>query len=191
MTLDLTVTISDIIAITALIIAGLSSFFAIIQWRNSVAIKRAEYINDLTEKIRSDVDIRNVIYMIDYGTDWYSPDFHGSGELERKVDKTLSYFSYIVYLREGKIISKREFRFFLYEIERLLVNGNIRDYLYNLYHFSNRAGTPCTFTYLIEYGRKYYPNLFDTDFFDSKICERNSKDNPARNGMIYHKNLNF
>ena len=34
---------------------------------------------------------------MDYNDEvWYTADFHGSGDFERKVDKTLSYFSYIL-----------------------------------------------------------------------------------------------
>ena len=80
--------------------------------------------------------------MFDYDEDWYSKKFHLSGDLERKVDKTLSYFSYICYLKDRGIITKKELCFFQYQLERILKNQQVQDYLYNLYHFSNKKGVP-------------------------------------------------
>ena len=86
--------------------------FGYYQWQKSIKIKRGEYLNELTEKIRTDPDISEVVYILDYNQKWYDDSFHESGELERKVDKTLSYFSYICYLFENKLITKNEFAFF-------------------------------------------------------------------------------
>ena len=118
--------------------------------------------------------------MFDYDKKWYSRQFHESGELELKVDKTLSYFSYICYLKRQKIISNKEFDFFKYEIERILMNQQVQDYFYNLYHFSNELGTPFTFKYLFEYGKKR--KMFDDNFYDKNAYEKDDK---------YHHNLNF
>lgn len=103
--------ISDIISIISLILVMAGGIFGYYQWRKSILLGRAEYINELTEKIRTDKYIKDVIYMFDYNYKWYTEQFHGSGKLELKVDKTLSYFSYICYLREQKIISDKEFNF--------------------------------------------------------------------------------
>lgn len=146
--------ISDIISIISLILVMAGGIFGYYQWRKSILLGRAEYINELTEKIRTDKYIKDVIYMFDYNYKWYTEQFHGSGKLELKVDKTLSYFSYICYLREQKIISDKEFNFFKYEINRILRNSQVQDYFYNLYHFSNKNNTPITFLYLFKYGEK-------------------------------------
>ena len=74
-------------------------------------VKRSGYINDLIEKIRTDEYIKDVVYMFDYNKKWYSESFQQSGELELKVDKTLSYFSYICNLKRQKIITDKEFDF--------------------------------------------------------------------------------
>ena len=87
--------ISDIISIISLILVMAGGIFGYYQWRKSILLRRAEYINELTEKIRTDKYIKDVIYMFDYNYEWYTEQFHGSGKLELKVDKTLSYFSYI------------------------------------------------------------------------------------------------
>lgn len=44
--------------------------------------------------------------------------------------------------------------FLNYEVERILMNQQVQDYFYNLYHFSKKFKTPLTFKYLFEYGKK-------------------------------------
>ncbi len=165
MIFDKTIYVSDIISIASLFFAVVGGIFAYIQWKESVRNKRADYINDLTEKIRTDEDIREIIYMLEYDEFVYDETFHGSGETERKIDKTLSHFSYICYLQKTNQITKVEFGFFKYEIERIITNPQIEEYLFNLYHFANKTSTPITFKYLFEYGKKH--NLFDEEFFNS------------------------
>ncbi len=92
------ITVSDIISIFSLIVVIIGGVFTYIQWKNNVSLNRANYINELTEKIRTDESIKDTVYLLDYGKKWYSREFHGDKEIEPKVDKTLSYFSYICYL---------------------------------------------------------------------------------------------
>lgn len=172
--------ISDIISIISLILVMAGGIFGYYQWRKSILLRRAEYINELTEKIRTDKYIKDVIYMFDYNYEWYTEQFHGSGKFELKVDKTLSYFSYICYLREQKIISDKEFNFFKYEINRILRNSQVQDYFYNLYHFSNKNNTPITFLYLFKYGEKI--KIFDEIFYDKNSYLYLSQ---------YHRYINF
>lgn len=166
-----------IISLIMVIVGGIFGYY---QWRKNILLRRAEYINELTEKIRTDKYIKDVIYMFDYNYKWYSEQFHGSGKLELKVDKTLSYFSYICYLREQKIISDKEFNFFKYEINRILMNSQVQDYFYNLYHFSNKNNTPITFLYLFRYGEKI--KIFDEKFYDENSYLYSSQ---------YHRYINF
>ena len=44
--------------------------FGYYQWRKNILLRRAEYINELTEKIRTDKYIKDVIYMFDYNYKW-------------------------------------------------------------------------------------------------------------------------
>ena len=174
------ITISDVTSTVSIILVILGGIFGYYQWRKSVLLKRAGYINDLIEKIRTDEYIKDVVYMFDYNKKWYYESFHQSGELELKVDKTLSYFSYICYLKRQKIITDKEFDFFKYEVERILMNQQVQDYFYNLYHFSKKFKTPITFKYLFEYGEK--GKMFDDDFYDKSAYEKSKK---------YHRYLNF
>lgn len=174
------ITISDITSIISIILLIIGGIFGYYQWEKNIKLKRAEYINELTEKIRTDKYIKDVIYIFEYDIEWYSKKFHGSGELELKVDKTLSYFSYICYLMKQRIISQKEFNFFKYEIDRILTNDQVQDYLYNIYHFSNKNNTPLTFLYLFEYGKN--TGKFDKNFYDKTSYQRCTQ---------YHHYINF
>lgn len=166
MELNNTLTIGDIISAISIFLVVIGGFFALFQWKKSVKIQRAGYINELIEKIRTDVDIKEIVYIFDYNHPWYSPDFHDGGKFEIKMDKTLSYFSYICYLFESHLISKKEFKFFKYEIDRILNNKQTQNYFYNLFHFANKNNAPITFEYLFKYGKKN--KKFDTDFYNPK-----------------------
>lgn len=52
----------------------------------------------------------------------------------------------------------------MHQIERLLVNRNARDYLYNLYTFPIVLRFHALLLICIEYGRNHYPYYFDADF---------------------------
>lgn len=157
--------VSDIISFLSMVFVIIGGRFGYHQWKKSVKIKRAEYLNELTEKIRTDDDISEMIYILDYDQLWYKDSFHQSGEFERKMDKTLSYFSYICYLFDNDLIEKSEFNFFKYEIDRILMNHSTINYFYNLYHFSQKCSAPITFKFLFEYGEK--EKIYDKDFYDS------------------------
>lgn len=163
------------------VIAIIGGLFVFYQWQHNNRLKKADYINELTEKIRTDEMIKETIYMFDYDEDWYSKEFHLSGDLERKVDKTLSYFSYICYLKDRGIITKKELCFFQYQLERILKNQQVQDYLYNLYHFSNKNGVPMTFKYLFEYGEK--EKLFSKEMYDKESYKDESN--------YFHQYINF
>ena len=172
--------LSDIISIISLLLIIGGGIFAYVRWRRDVTLKKADYINELTDKIRTDSIIRDTLYLLDYGGSWYSREFHSGSPMEVKIDKTLSYFSYICYLRDRRIISKKEFNFFKYKLERILGNQGVQDYLYNLYHFSRKCKLPSSFHYLVEYGKKH--KILDAAFFKSTSHVTSDK---------YHHYLNF
>lgn len=173
--------ISNIVQILTCLSIVIGGAFAYRKWSTSLKIKRAEYINALIEKIRSDDFIRDIIYMIDYGKIWYTQKFHNSGELENRVDYTLSYFSYICYLKSQGIIKNKEFDFLKYDIDRTLMNPQVIDYFYNLYHFSSKFDSPMSFIYLFDYAKM--KGFLRTDFFDKEAW----KSSEGR----YHHYLNY
>lgn len=159
-----TVNLSDIIGALSLIFALVGGGFAYIQWRKSLKLKRAEYVKSLLDEIKTNKDIAN--YLFDYGEKWYGPSFHNSGELERKIDLTLDFNSYICYLRNHYIIKQSDFNCFKYDVERIITNHQFIDYCYNLYHFSKKIKQPIPFYELFQYSKKR--NCFDEEFWNSK-----------------------
>ena len=171
------ITLSDIIALLTFLTIVIGGCFALKKWNVSMKLKRAEYIQNLTEKIRLDENI--VFYLFEYDKPWYDIKFHG-GNLEKQVDYTLSYFSYFCYLRNNNIISKKDFDCFKYQLERIIHNSQFIDYCYNLYHFSSKQDLPISFLDLFYYAKEN--NCFDKDFWDKGAYKRTHK---------YHHYLNF
>ena len=169
-----------ILLTTITAIVGLYSTYR--QWSKSLSLKRANYVYELCNKISTNELIRDVLYLIDYNINWYTNGFHSSGvnqknnaddvdndkktSIEAKVDYTLTYFSYICYLYKKQIIIDEDFVFFKYDLQRMCTNYQVKNYLYNIYHFADKIGTSCTFYYLIDYA--YKNGLIDSDFFDNK-----------------------
>ena len=178
--IGLNLSADNYLSIVSIIIAVVGGFFALHQWKKSTKIKCAEYINELTETIRTDNFIKDTIYIMEYDQHWYDENFHESGILEFKIDKTLSYFSYICYLKENKVISDKEFKFFEYQTHRILNNPGVQDYLYNLYHFSKRNDSCITFYYLFKYAQNH-------EFIDKEFYNPNS----YKNSDKYNKYLNW
>lgn len=172
--------VSDLVSILSFIAVVIGGVFALYQWRKTVVLKRADYIKDLTEKIRTDDDIVDVIYLLDYDDEWYNNEFHGNKILERKFDRTFAFFSYICYLHKQKIISNKEFVFFKYNINRILMNNQVQDYFYNLYHFSKKLEIPFSFDVLLDYAEEN--KILHEDFSNSELYNTDSK---------FHNYLNF
>lgn len=146
--------ISDILSLISIIIAIIGGIFAFKQWVFSNKTKRAEFIDQIINKLRFQNEMIDAWYLIEYGDKWYNEDFHNNKELERKMDEFLSFLSYICYLYEEKHITNKEFSILQYEINRTCRSAEIQNYLWNLYHFSDLQKYECSYQYLIDYGVK-------------------------------------
>lgn len=171
---------ANLIGIATLLSAIIGGIVALYQWSKDVSTKRADYLDRLIERTRTDESIRALIYRVEYPgrNRWYNDDFHGSGNLEMEIDQALSYYSYICYLSRNKIIGRKELSYFEYEISRILKDGQVQDYLYNLHHFTKGEKRP--FKHLFDYGKS--KALFGKEFYDSRAYEWSEK---------YHSYLNF
>lgn len=157
--------ITDVFSIISDIAVVIGVVFGFHTWRKSMAIKRAEYVQGLREKFYDDKDVAEVIYNIDYGKHWYDFSFHGGSEIERKVDKTLSVCDHVCYLYGNKLISRKEFEIFKYDLYRLFHSTDVVNYLYNVYHWSkDTLKVKSAFSQLVQFGKKYLRR----DFFDPK-----------------------
>lgn len=162
------------ISILSVFIGG---FFALYQWRKSLVLKRTEIIRSLIESTRQDKNVSTIMDIIDWNNGLtYDGKFHitkGNNDffnslsddtIFKMIDHTLSIFSYICYLKSVKTITKKDIDFFSYEIHRLIDNKHIINYLYSLYHWSNKLNVKTSFIYLIEYciKNKYIDISFKT-----------------------------
>jgi hypothetical protein len=164
-----------IATIIGLVIAGITSIVGLIQWKKSNMIRKAEFLKQIIHKLRFDDNMTKTMYIIDYSNNWYNKSFHESDE-EKEYDKFFAYLNYVCYLRNTRIISKKEFDILKYEINRVCCNNSVKAYLWNLYHFSSKNNVKSSFNELIEYGIK------------EKIIEDNFLD---KNWKNYPKYLNF
>lgn len=61
-----TYNISDVLTAVSVFIVIIGGVFSLIQWMRNQQLKRGEYINELTEKIRTDEDIKEIVCLMDY-----------------------------------------------------------------------------------------------------------------------------
>jgi len=140
------------LSLITIILAAFGGLFAYLQWRKSVKLKRAEFLNQIIEKIRFDDEISKALYLIDYNQSWYDENFHGGSENEFLMDKLLSYLDYICYLIESHNIAKSEEKVLDYDIKRACENWSCQAYLWNLYWWAKSRQSTCSFQHLIDYG---------------------------------------
>ena len=106
-------TIDNWLTLTSLIFIAFGGGFALWQFSKSTRIKRAEFLNQIIEKLRFDENLKTMMYVVDYNQNWYDADkFHN-----RKCT---------------------EFKICQYEINRVCASVSTKIYLWNLYHFSKK-----------------------------------------------------
>lgn len=146
--------VAETLSLFSIIIAIIGGIFAYKQWKYANKTKRADFINQIINKLRYSDEMIDIWYRIEYNSKWYDENFHNNKEFECKMDKFLSFLSYICYLYELKHITNKEFSILQYEINRTCKSSEIQNYLWNLYHFSAFQKYDCSFQYLIDYGIK-------------------------------------
>lgn len=161
-------TLQDWVDILTLILGAIGGAFALCQWRKSVVYKRGEIVQQLIQTVRDDDDISTIMSIVDWNKEFYydgsfhrSQDTHGrqnkintDNELFNKIDKTLSHFSYVCYLRNNRTLKKKDMNVFEYELRRLVDNEHIANYLYSLHHWSAALNVEMSFSYLLKYCQK-------------------------------------
>ena len=163
-TLILAIKFTEFLNVLTIILSVIGGIVALIQWNDSNKLKRAEYVNNLFKEFNNNADIKQVLYNIDYDIPWYNDDFHNGGEIEQSTDEALNYYSYICYLYKTGLIKTKEFDFYKYQIERVLKNKEVQNYLYNIYHNSKYYNNEMSFSYLFKYGEKN--NFFNEEFYN-------------------------
>ena len=160
--------IGDIIATIALGLSIICVLFAFHKWKKQTDVRRTEFVKDLIYSIRVDEENRNMFYQVEYNKFSYTKEFHGS-ETEKKLDKLLTQYNYVCYLRTKNIINDDEFGFAKYQIYHILQNQNIQKYLHFIFHHSirvqNKIDDTFSFTYLLRYGMN--EGILNESFYDA------------------------
>lgn len=157
--------VAIIISLIGVIISIVSVIFVGAQLRQKVRSDHAKYVAEMMDKTRSNPVMLDLFTMLDYQKFKYDIDFHDS-EIERIVDNLLHHYEYILYLKEKKMLKKDEFGFFEYNIQRIIGNCEMRNYLFNLYHFKKNNNLSFKYERLLNYGRK--KGLIDSEEFEKK-----------------------
>jgi len=162
----------DIIALIGLIFTLLGGIFAIYQWYKGNKIRQAEFVRQIIEKLRFDKDIANTMAIIEYSKSWYplykDREFHNNESgIECEIDALLSYLTYVCYLYNSNIISKKEFCILEYGIKRVCSNEQTQAYLWNLYQWTKHINTKSSFNILIEYLRNKVLTSDENNRFES------------------------
>ena len=166
--------------IATVLIGGIGFGFTLYQINKSNKVKQAEFVSSLLDHIRFNERVMDAVYLIDYSNNWYNQDFHNSGEMEKNIDAFFSEMDYVCYLFKRKLLSKKDFLIFRYEVLRICKNSQCRCYLWNLYHWSKKNNTTCSFNNLIEYLKLQF-----------SVKERKQFECPCETVSKYKKYLNF
>lgn len=146
-------TVTVMIHLIGTIAAVVSVIFVGIQLKQKVKSDHAKYVAEMMDKTRSNPAMLELFSLLDYQKFEYDIKFHGS-EIERTVDNLLHHYEYIIYLKKTKMLKKDEFGFFEYNIQRVIGDYQIQNYLFNLYHFVNTGNLSFKYKRLFEYGEE-------------------------------------
>lgn len=98
------------------------------QIRRNTQTQRMIFLKDMYMLLRTDKDVSNIFYDIEYSKFEYTADFHDS-EIEKKTDKLLTILDLICEMHYRGSITTNEMSFFNYQIRRVAQNIEIEKYL--------------------------------------------------------------
>ena len=137
------------------------------QWRHEQNLKRAESLKNLLDDFEKNT-VRAVICSSDDDTasNRLFVEAEKDEVVRREIEKSLDFFSYLCYLRECNLITSIEFGFFERQLEKVLADRSVQEYLEQ-----SRMSEDGRFRHLIEH-------------MDVMQCESNSADEPlSANGL--------
>ena len=156
--------ITTILGLLASVAIIISAAFAIFQWKKTKRFNGVKHIQQLRADLYNDNEIIETFYMFERNEQWYTPDFHKTNEVQRKVDKTLSVLEHACFLRMNKYIDKNQFTIIQYQVEKTLSNIQVQAYLHSFKHGLPMYGLPMLFPCLIKYGSR--KGLLPEDFMN-------------------------
>lgn len=119
-------TAADKINAALLLVTALGVLAAFWQIRGGARAQRATFLKDLYMQLRTDADVRDAFYAIEYGRFEYDSQFHDS-PLEPKVDRLLTLIDLVCEMRGQGIMSRREMTFFEYQFGRVALASSAEE----------------------------------------------------------------
>lgn len=121
-------TVAEMINAALLLVTMFGVLAAFWQIRGGARAQRAAFLKDLYMQLRTDAEVRDAYYEIEYGKFVYDSNFHGS-LLEPKVDRLLTLLDLVCEMHQRGILSDREMGFFEYQFGRVAKDTGIHEYL--------------------------------------------------------------
>lgn len=131
-----------------------------VKWRKQIKFQRAELLAQLLDKTRTDSEIQSFIKKIKGGEEWYSDGFFENVELQKEVFHVLSFYNYICYLEETHVISLDEYMLFEFSIQSLAMNDSFQNYMFQLFHKTEKENRVFPFYYLLDNCAEKMPGGF-------------------------------
>jgi hypothetical protein len=123
-----TVSLSDIVAILAFVIAAVTAILAYRQYRRTVVTDGARFTLDLIQQWYSNTEIREMYYRIDYEHWLFDPDSFRMSPDERAVDQILLMLDLFSHLLNLRILSQSDLSIIKFEAIAVLENEEIKKY---------------------------------------------------------------
>lgn len=127
-------------------VIGVVGFAAtIVQIAKSNKVKKAEFVENLLNDLRTNELLVEGNYIIEYKDNWFNSEFRKS-QAEKCIDALLAKYDYICYLLNRKLIKIGDLSFFEYKMQRLSENDDLKQYLEMINSIPN--ADKCQFEYL-------------------------------------------
>lgn len=164
--------ISNIAIIVSALVGICGIIFSCYKFAVKVKNDRSQYISSFLLNIEKH---QGTFQIFDYSKNWYTKEFRNS-ELEEKIDSYLLYINYVLYCQKAGMITEKEARFFSYYVNRTIFSQSTINYLFNLYHFTQRQNNlfdstennalniPFIFQDILDYAKQ--KGAIDEDFYN-------------------------
>lgn len=118
------------VEIATLICLAFGGLFAWWQWRKAQKSAHIENMRQLLNEFK-DKEVQKFFYkyLKNPATHIYDTPFKFETGVEEPLDRLLTLYSTVCYMRERGVIERREFTFFAYQIHKTLLNSQIARYL--------------------------------------------------------------
>lgn len=141
---------SDYILLLFLVLLFFWTVIIVIKWKSREKSKKAEVVDSILNTIRTDDKIQRFMNRIETNEEWYDISFFEDYSLKKEVYDVLSYYNYICYLAEKHVISMDEYLLFEYSLQKIASNSSFQNYMFQLFHESERENKTFPFYNLLE-----------------------------------------